>query len=207
MKSNYYRWDQGRSDLAPYDREEWCLEIELRNLNKWDLMAGRYISVWDVDTIVYYNNESGQTDYSFTDINLPIYSPRLCQLMGELKMEDIQYLPVRLKHKERGREIEGYHIANYLRLIDCLDREHSEYTIWTKENLLFWERRSYMLGTFRDVRKAVLDITRAGDARLFRLWGWEMMVIVREDVKTAIEDAGITGGRFTKLETTLGKLD
>jgi hypothetical protein len=207
MKATYFRWDQGRSDLAPNDREEWCLEIELRNLNKWDLMAGRNISAWDVDTVVYYDIENGQTDYSFTDINIPVYSPYLCQLMRELKMEDIQYLPVRLKQKESGREIEGYHIANYLRLIDCLDREHSEYVIWTKENLLFWERRSYMLGTFRDVKKAVLDITRAGDARLFRLWGWEMMVIVREDVKTAIEEAGITGGRFTRLETSPGRLD
>lgn len=188
--------------MAPNDREEWYLEIELRNLSKWDLMVGRNISAWDGETIVYYNIENGQTDYSFTNIDLPVYSPHLFQLMRELKMEDIQYLPVRLKHKESGREIKGYHIANYLRMIDCLDREHSVYEIWTKENLLFWEKRSYMLGTFRDVRKAVLDITRIGDARLFRLWGWEMMVIVREDVKTAIEEAGITGGRFTRLETT-----
>lgn len=204
MKANYFEWIQNSSDWAPDDRVEWFLEIELRNFNEWDLMAGRYISNWDENTIVYYDIESGHTDYPFTNVDLPIYSPRLCQLMQKLKMGDIQYLPVRLKHKESGREIEGYHIANYLRIIDCLDRERSVYQIWTKENLIFWEKRPHKLGKFRDVRKAVLDVNRIGDARLFRLWGWQMMVIVREDVKVVIEEVEITGGRFVKVETSPG---
>ena len=37
--------------------------------------------------------------------------------------------------------------------------------------------------------------------RLFRLGEWKMMVLVGEDMKEAIEQAGITGCRFTEIET------
>lgn len=46
----------------------------------------------------------------------------------------------------------------------------------TKDNLLFWEKRPWMLGTFRDVKRVVLDPDKIGDAQLFRLWGWEDLV-------------------------------
>jgi hypothetical protein len=55
------------------------------------------------------------------------------------------------------------------------------------------------LGTFRDIRKAVLDLEKIRDNRLFRLWGWGYTVVVRSDLKEAIEDAGITGCRFKRL--------
>jgi hypothetical protein len=57
-----------------------------------------------------------------------------------------------------------------------------------------------MLGTFRDVTKAVIDSKKIGDVPIFRLWGWEMMILVREDVKRAIEEAGITGCIFREIE-------
>ncbi len=75
------------------------------------------------------------------------------------------------------------------------------YQVWTKDNLLFCERRPHMLGTFRDVQRAVLDCSRIGEISVFRLWGWEVMVVIRGDVKSAIERAGITGCRFSLLET------
>jgi hypothetical protein len=81
-------------------------------------------------------------------------------------------------------------------VIDCLDRHKSKYEIWTQDNLLFWQKRPWMLGRFRDVQRAVLDETKIGRTPVFRLWGWEAMVVVRDDLKRAIADAGVTGCRF-----------
>ena len=56
-----------------------------------------------------------------------------------------------------------------------------------------------MLGTFHDVKRVVLDPDKIGDAQLFRLWGWEDVVIIRDDLKYAIEETGISGCGYTEL--------
>jgi hypothetical protein len=195
----FFRWSQeGGTDEAE-SPVSWYLNTQLTDQVKWDLLAGRYIEDWNPNTIAFYEDDLEHTDFPFTDNDLPVYSPRLKRLMETLKIEGIQYLPLQIKHKHSDTWVHGYHIANYLYTVDCLNREHSICQIWTKENLLFWEKRPWLLGTFRDVSKAVLDSTQIGNKRLFRLWGWRRMVLVREDVKEAIEDARITGCRFTEL--------
>ena len=197
----FYRWTQeGRTDETESGLL-WYLSTGLSDRVEWDLRAGRYIEDLDPNTTAFYDDKVEHTDFPFTDNDLPVYSPRLKALMEKLKVEGIQFLPLRIRHRPSGAEAQGYHIANYLHAIDCLDREHSIYEIWTKDNLLFWEKRPSMLGTLRDLRKAVLDSTKIGNDRLFRLEEWEMMVLVREDVKEAIEEARITGCRFTEIET------
>jgi hypothetical protein len=202
METTYYRWCQegGAEDAEPasggYPR------LQLRGYTEWDLRAGHPIDNWDLDTVAVYDQESDLSDFPFTNNDLPVYSPRLRTVMEALSAEDIQYLPLRIQHEKSGKEVHGYHLVNYLRVIDCLDRESSVYQIWTKDNLLFWEQRPHMLGTFRDVQKAVLDPSRIGQVPVFRLWGWKNMVIVRGDSQCAIETAGITGCRFSPLAVT-----
>ena len=197
----YFRWSQfGGADEYEEPKLVWDLSILLKNINEWDLMACKYIEDWDCTTTALYEEEVEYTDYPFTSCLLPIYSTRLKLLMEDLGMNDIQYLPLKISRKDGAKEVDGYYIANYLRMIDCLNREQSVYQVWTRDTLLFWEKRPFMLGTFRDVRKAVLDSDKVNNAPIFRLWGWEMMVIVREDVKQAIEKAGITGCVFRGLE-------
>jgi hypothetical protein len=196
----YFRWSQygGADEYEP--KSVWDLSIQLININEWDLMAGKYIEEWDTNTTAYYDEEEEHTDYPFATSLLPVCSTRLKSLMENLGLENIQYLPLRIIRRDGPKEVDGYYIANYLNVIDCLDRERSVYQVWTKDNLLFWEKRLQRLGTFRDVTKAVIDSKKIGDAPIFRLWGWEMMVVVRENVKQVIEEAGITGCMFREIE-------
>lgn len=201
----FYRWLPVAShDASGQFSPNWSIELtELpTGIDWWDLDRGRYIQNWDPNVIATFSEDVKPTDFPFVDHLIPIYSPGLKALIERLGIERIQYLPLRLRGRESGREIGGYCIANYQSVIDCLDRERSIYRVLTKENLLFWEKRPWKLGTFDNVVKVVLEVEKIADARLFRLWGWSPMVIVREDVKQAIEDAGITGCRFTKMETT-----
>ncbi len=195
----FYKWSQygGADEIEPLI---WFLTIELNNGVEYKLMEGKFIENWDINITATYEEEVEPTDYPFTSFLLPVFSPRLKKIMERLGIEYIQYLPLKIQSKDGVKEIDGYHIANYLMVIDCLDREKSEYQIWTKENLLFWEKRLYMLGTFRYVKKAVINSNKIGDIPIFRLWGWECMVIVREDIKKAIDDAGITGCVFDEIE-------
>jgi hypothetical protein len=199
----YFRWDPYSGADEEESESVWSLSIdsiELNNILVWDLRLGKYIEVWDTNTTAYYDKEVEYSDYPFATGLLPVYSTRLKSLMEDLGIKGIQYLPLRIRRRDGAKEVDGYYIANYLIVIDCLDRERSVYQVWTKDNLLFWEKRPYMLGTFRDVTKAVIDSTKLSDAPIFRLWGWEIMVVVREDVKQAIEEAGITGCVFREIE-------
>jgi len=198
----FYRWSQDGGADDPELPVGGYLSLQLGNLPWWELSAGRHIQNWDPETTAFYDEAGECPDFPFTSDSLPVYSPRLRALMEDLRVDGIQYLPLRIRGQISGKEIPGYCLVNYLHLIDCLDRERSSYQVWTKENLLFWEERAWMLGTFRDVRRAVLVESRIRDFQVFRLWGWSVMVVVREDMKSAIEEAAITGCWFTEIETS-----
>ncbi|MCS7222898.1 MAG: hypothetical protein RML36_17345, partial [Anaerolineae bacterium] len=78
----------------------------------------------------------------------------------------------------------------------CLDLEHSIGVEFFGPDWIRPEQRGKLAGVF----KAALKKEAIGDARLFRVEEWEYIVVVREDVKQAIEAAGITGCWFWELE-------
>lgn len=198
----YFRWSQNGYSTQLLDVNIWYLErIDLIGYDQWSLKTGKVIENWDENTTAFFSTEADHTDFPFSAYDLPIYSPKLSALIKNMRIKQIQYLPIKIRNSNNNNVIHGYCIANYLSVIDCLDRDHSDYQVWTKNNLLFWEERSWMLGTFRDVKKAVLDKSKIGDGLIFRLQGWEVMVIVREDIKQEIEKAKITGCVFTEIET------
>jgi hypothetical protein len=44
-----------------------------------------------------------------------------------------------------------------------------------------------------------IDTTKVGNAKVFRTWGWTIALIVSEDVKEALERAGVTGVKFEEV--------
>jgi hypothetical protein len=56
--------------------------------------------------------------------------------------------------------------------------------------------RPERVGEYRSVSGLRIDPSSVGDARVFRLWGWHLPIIVDEDIKEALEHAGIVGAVF-----------
>jgi hypothetical protein len=120
----------------------------------------------------------------------------LKQLLERLGLSgDIQYLPIRVRGEKTGQEVGVYYVANYLRRIPCLNLEHSIYTVFGPD----WIRPEQR-GQISGVLKPALRRDAVGEARLFRVDEYEYIVVVHEDVKRAMEEAGITGCYFLKLE-------
>nr|WP_317987913.1 suppressor of fused domain protein [Hyalangium gracile] len=44
-----------------------------------------------------------------------------------------------------------------------------------------------------------IDPSKVGDAKIFRTWGWTVALIVSEDIKQALERAGVTGVKFKEV--------
>ena len=174
----------------------WYLRIELENkLKPADLMSGQWINNWDDKTSGYVDEEADHLDFPFTNNDLHILSPKFKELMFKIAGDEIQFLPINIKSADRV--VGYYYLVNYLKIIDCLDRNLSIYELYTKENLLFWEKRKYMLGTFFNVRRVVLDDSKINNTKIFRLSGFPSVVLIRDDIKSMIEEAKISGCIFT----------
>ena len=56
-----------------------------------------------------------------------------------------------------------------------------------------------LAGQYRNVVGMRIDKSRVGDAKVFRPWGWPVVLVVSEDIKDALERTGATGLRFTEV--------
>ncbi len=193
----FYDWSansEGNCAVRDFQVRGWEDNFEL----KWRLEEGHPLSEeeWDPEAAAYWEEDASLTDLPFTIPDFELHSPRLKALLEQLGLgEEIQYLPIRIRGMKSGQEVEIYYVANYLRRISCLDLEHSIYGIYGPD----WIRPEQR-GKIEHVWKAVLRQKAIGEARLFRIDEWKYIVAVREDVKQAMEKAGITGCYFLELE-------
>jgi hypothetical protein len=129
-------------------------------------------------------------DFSLAAFAAPVVQARVASIFLELAPDDVQTLPV---------EIEGhpepFFILVATRLIRCIDdKACEEVQRWTPE-----DGRPEKVGMYRDVWGMRIDPSRVGDAKVFRPWGWSIALIVREDIKDALEHMGATGTEFKEV--------
>jgi hypothetical protein len=195
----YYDWTanaEGNSIVQDFRIKGWEDEFEIL----WRLQEGQPLSEWDSEAVAYWAEDGPLTDLPFTVPDFDLHSPRLKALLEGLGLgSDIQYLPIRVMGEKSGREVGVYYVANFLRRIPCLDLERSIYGRYGEHPEDF-EVFPEKIGQISHVWKAVLRRKEIGDARLFRVDEWDCIVVVREDVKRAMEEAGITGCWFWELE-------
>lgn len=129
-------------------------------------------------------------DFSHAAMGIPVVHVRTASVFKELAAEDVQFFPV---------DIEGYPeqylILNVTRVVKCIDDQASEEVRYWKPE----DGRPEKTGQYRAVSGMRIDPTKVGDAKVFRTWGWTVALIVSEDIKEALEHAGITGVKFKEV--------
>jgi hypothetical protein len=126
-------------------------------------------------------------DYSHAAFSIPVVHGRVATLLTRLAPDDVQLIPVEVENQR-----EAYFILNAIRTVQCIDDQASEEVRrWLPE-----DGRPEKLGMYRSVYGMRIDSARVGAARVFRTWGWTVALVVSEDIKDALEHAGITGTRF-----------
>jgi hypothetical protein len=129
-------------------------------------------------------------DFSLASFGAPVVHVRVAALFAELAPEEVQLFPV---------EIEGlpeqFCMLVATQLIQCIDDKASEEVLlWTPE-----DGRPEKVGQYRNVYGMRIDASKVGDAKVFRTWGWSIVLIVREDIKDALERMGATGTQFQEV--------
>lgn len=129
-------------------------------------------------------------DFSRAAFAAPVVHARVASILSELAPEEVQTLPVEIEG-----HAEPFFILVVTRLIQCIDERTSRHVRkWTPE-----DGRPEKLGKYRDVRGMRIDSSRVGDSKIFRPQGWAIVLIVREDIKEALERIGATGTTFEEV--------
>ncbi len=129
-------------------------------------------------------------DFSLAAFAAPVVHARVAAVFSELAPEEVQTLPV---------EIEGqsdqFFILVATKLIRCIDEMATEeFEKWTPE-----DGRPEKVGKYRDIWGMRIDASQVGDAKVFRAWGWPIVLIVREEIREALERIGATGTAFEEV--------
>jgi hypothetical protein len=130
-------------------------------------------------------------DFSLADAGaIPVVHVKAASLLKELAPGDLQLFPV-----EIDGQPDHFRLVNVTRLVRCIDDEASEEVeYWLPE-----DGRPEKTGKYRAVAGMRIDPSKVGDAKVFRPWGWTIALIVSEDIKEALERAGVTGMKFKEV--------
>jgi hypothetical protein len=157
--------------------------------NPWLFRKGRKIESQSV--IRFPVQPDGVTlEFTVASFSIPVVHERVVQLFDRLGIQEVQFIPVTVKGHAGP-----YFILNTLRSLRCIDDARClEVEYWKPE-----DERPDKEGQYRAVTGMRIDPTKVGDARIFRPWGWNVSLIVSEDLKEALEQAGITGTKFEEV--------
>ncbi len=176
------------------DRAQWFLgdphDPAGRMVNPYGFTVGERVEVPD-GLVVPVDNPGHPLDFSFGSSDMPVVTEPVGALLDGIASDDVQRIPVRVQ----GRT-EPYEILNVVTVVDCIDRERTNGKLWTEE-----DDEPSKLGGYRTVYELWLDPDRIGAARIFRLAGWLVVMAVTEDMKLALEDAGVSGLTFKAIST------
>ena len=129
-------------------------------------------------------------DFSLTGLSTPIVHGRVASVFSELAPDDIQLIPVGVE----GYPAEQYFILVATKLIRCIDEKASRVEFWKPEDGL-----PEKVGQYSSVRGMRIDKSKVGAAKVFRTKGWNVALIVSEEIKDALERIGATGTKFTEV--------
>jgi len=158
-------------------------------VDPWQFFKGRRLELQE--TIRFPVKPAGQAlDFTWAAFSIPVVHERFVQLLQRLRVADVQLIPAQVEAPSGP-----YFILNALRIIRCIDDARStEVQYWKPE-----DGQPEKVGEYRSVVGMRIDPARVGDARIFRPRGWDVALIVSEDLKRAIEAAGFSGARFVEV--------
>jgi hypothetical protein len=161
-------------------------------------MAGKPAHV-DGQIQVPVDHPGEALDFSLADAGgFPIVTKRVASVLSEMAPADVQLFPVKV-----GAQPEPYFLVNVARTVKCIDDEASEEVqYWTPE-----DGEPERVGEYRVVAGMRIDPSKVGDARVFRAWGWKVVLVVSDEVKKALERTGATGMKFTEVTPTRSQRD
>jgi hypothetical protein len=145
----------------------------------------RFVEV-DPPLCVSLRREGNPLDFTYADFDMPVASLQVAKILAKIAGTDIQTIPARIE--ARGEE---YAIINVASIASCINPNRSEITWWSEA-----DERPDKIGKARMVTKLVIDPKKVSRFHIFRPEEWDVVIIVSNVIKRALEEAQITGVTF-----------
>ncbi|MFL5350092.1 MAG: imm11 family protein [Hyalangium sp.] len=184
------RFFQLADDL--YVPQRWYLATPIdshgRKVHDWDFIKGTPVHV-EGRLKIPIKNAGRPLDFSWALLSVPVVHVKVASMLADRAPGDVQLIPA---------DIEGqpdqYLVLVATRLIRCIDEEASKVRFWTPEHGV-----PDKVGQYMGVDRLCIDKRKVGNAEVFRPEGWEVALIISEEIKNAMEDMGVTGARFEEV--------
>ncbi len=175
-----------------YIPHRWHLDTPVdsqgRRVHDWDFKRGTPVHV-EGRLQIPIEIAGRPLDFSEAGIRIPVVHVKIASVLSELAPGDVQLIPA---------DIEGqpdqYLVLVATRLIRCIDEKASKVQFWTPE-----DGAPDKVGTYWAIDDLRIDKAKVGSAKVFRPEGWEVALIVSEEIKNGLERIGATGARFTEV--------
>ena len=174
--------------------ERWYLDdpVDPRGgeVDRWQFESGLPIDIEGRLRVPLYR-PGRPLDFSVTSVGgAPIVHARVASIFAELASADVQLIPVNVEG-----QADEFFILNITRVVKCIDDKASaEVQYWKPE-----DGRPEKTGSYRAVHGLRIDPSKVGDAKVFRPWGWLVVLLVSMEVKEALERIGATGTKFKEV--------
>ena len=159
-----------------------------RKMQDWDFKRGTPVHV-DGRLKIPIKIAGNPLDFSEAGLRVPVVHVKVASMLAERAPGDVQLIPA---------DIEGqpdqYLVLVATRLIRCINEAASGVRFWTPEHGV-----PDKVGQYIAVDRLRIDKQKVGNARIFRPEGWEVVLIVSEEIKDAMERMGATGMRFEEV--------
>lgn len=130
-----------------------------------------------------YENRSKYYDMLGSLEGLLIVNTKVQTILQNFSGNTIEFLPITIWDSERNKVVVDYYILNCLTVVDFIDMGRSDFTM----NPL-WEGQIDDIDDLQIDRDSVPE-----DATIFRARTKLNQIFIRDDVRLALEKAGITG--------------
>lgn len=118
-------------------------------------------------------------DFTLADFDMPVLRKDLAVAIAMLAPMDIQLISAFVD----GSSTE-YAILNALTKLHCLDEAASTVTYWTES-----DEEPERLGQYKMVIEPKVHIACVGSSKVFRIDGWEIALIVSDEIKRVLDQA------------------
>jgi hypothetical protein len=126
-------------------------------------------------------------DYSLGGLNVPVLHARVAEVFTTLASRDVQLFPVEIEEQPAP-----YFILVATRRIRCIDEAASRIERWKHEDGV-----PELVGQYASVRGMHIDKSQVPeDVMIFRPEGWEVDLIISEEIRAALERIQATGVKF-----------
>jgi hypothetical protein len=134
--------------------------------------------------------EGREVDFNFCDFDMVVTPAVVNAELEELVGPAIQRIAVTVD----GRADE-FEILNVCGLVRCVDETRSLLTMWTDA-----DERPEKVGQFRTIVKLKIFAAAADRHHIFRIAGWPIALIASEEVKGLLEDTGVSGVKYDRVD-------